>query len=58
MCGVTVDLKFTKMRNMKREMDLLDHLCGQFNEVTTIKNIAIDSKLILSFVSRDITYII
>lgn len=39
-----MDLKFTKMRNMKREMDLMGHLYGQFNEVTTIKNIVIDSK--------------
>lgn len=49
-----MDLKFTKMRNMKREMDLMGHLYGQFNEVTTIKNIVIDSKLRLSLVSGDI----
>lgn len=46
MWAVKVDHEFTKMRNMKREMDVMGNLCGQFNEVATIENIIIDSKLI------------
>lgn len=39
MWGVQLDHEF-KMRNplKKREMDLMGNSCGQFNEVTTIKN--------------------
>lgn len=39
MWGVQLDHEL-KMRNIlkKREMGLMGDLCGQFNEVTTIKN--------------------
>lgn len=44
MWGIKVDHEFSKMRNIKK-MDLMDNLCGQFNEVTTVENIINDSKL-------------
>lgn len=33
-----MDGEFTKMRNTEKEMNLMDNLCGQFNEVASIKN--------------------
>lgn len=47
--GDKLDHEFTKMRNIKREMDLMDNLCGQFNELTTIQNrMIVNSDLELS----------
>ena len=37
--------EFTKLRNIKREMDLMCNLCSQFNKVTAIKNISNDRDL-------------
>lgn len=43
--GVRAYHEFSKMRNTKKEMDLMDSLCGQFNEVTITKNIITDCSL-------------
>lgn len=47
--GDKLDHEITKMRNIKREMDLMDNLRGQFNELTAIKNrMIVNSDLELS----------